>query len=236
MSGGNNMVSKQTKIFDINGVGYQFDKTSFQTFVKAYMHREEARQYEVFEIISSDINVTPEAVKQWYYGNNGPGDIDMIKQIANIFGITNYLSLMAIKKEEKQMVALSTLQIESAKRIYDAIIEFLDDFYRTDGFTGNLWYEYVRQGSKDPEQEIYEYAEAKIAVVNLILQKEYFYLRNTDLYNELSEYCDNDLWDTFNGKLSYAYRFEAIPDGNPTTDEDYNEALKKLNSIIEKYI
>ena len=41
---------------------------------------------------------------------------------------------------------------------------------------------------------------------------------------------------TYDGKCSYAYRFEAIPDGNPTTDEDYNEALKKLNGIIEKYI
>lgn len=230
------MKSKQTKIFDINGVGYQFDKTSFQTFVKAYMHREGVHQYEVFELISSDINVTPEAIKQWYYGNNGPGDIDMIKQMANIFGITSYLSLMVRKKEEKQMVSMTTLQIESVKRIYDTIIEFLDDFNRTDGFTGALWYEYVRQGSRDPEQDLYEYSENKMAVVNLILQKEYFYLRNTDIYNELCEYCDNDLWDTFNGKLSYAYRFEAIPDGNPTTDEDYNEALKKLNGIIEKYI
>ena len=66
--GGGNMKSKQTKIFDINGVGYQFDKSSFKRFVKSYMHREGIRQCKVFELISSDINVTPEAVKQWYYG------------------------------------------------------------------------------------------------------------------------------------------------------------------------
>jgi hypothetical protein len=49
------------------------------------------------------------------------------------------------------------------------------------------------------------------------------------------EYSENDLYDIFDGKLGYAYRFEAIPDGNPTTQDDYNKALKSLNEIVEKY-
>jgi hypothetical protein len=44
------------------------------------------------------------------------------------------------------------------------------------------------------------------------------------------------LWETFDGKLGYAYRFEAIADGNPTTEDDYNKALKRINEIIEQYI
>ena len=38
---------------------------------------------------------------------------------------------------------------------------------------------------------------------------------------------DEDLVETYKGKLGYAYRFEAIPDGNPTTDEDYEKAMNK---------
>ncbi len=36
-------------------------------------------------------------------------------------------------------------------------------------------------------------------------------------------------------KLIYAYRFEVILDGNPTTEEDYIKAYKKLNEIIDFY-
>ena len=52
------------------------------------------------------------------------------------------------------MGKLSTLQIESLKRVYDSIIDFLDDFDKTDGFTGALWYEFERKGSKYPEEDI----------------------------------------------------------------------------------
>ena len=133
------------------------------------------------------------------------------------------------------MEKLSTLQIESLKRIYDAIIDFLDDFDKTDGFTGVLWYEFERKGSKDIEEDIYDYAQEKIEKVQKVFLKEYFYLHNEDVYLEIEKYIENDLYDIFNGKLGYAYRFEAIPDGNPTTFDDYSKALERINEIIEPY-
>ena len=133
------------------------------------------------------------------------------------------------------MQALNELQLVSLKRIYDAIIDFLTDFEETDGFTGNLWYEYVRRGSKDPEYEIYLYAEEKRNHVMRIVQKEYFYLRTTKVYQEIEEYVENDLCEIFDGKLEYAYRFEAVVDGHPTTIDDYNHALNRINEIINKY-
>ena len=38
-----------------------------------------------------------------------------------------------------------------------------------------------------------------------------------------------------NKHTNYAYRFEAIPDVNPTTFDDYSKALQLINEIIEKY-
>ena len=46
----------------------------------------------------------------------------------------------------------------------------------------------------------------------------------------------NDLYDIFDVKLKNAYRFETIPDGDPTTNDDYNKAMSKIDSIIDKYI
>lgn len=138
-------------------------------------------------------------------------------------------------RENEKIVNLNSLQYESIKRIYDSVIDYLNDFYTTDGFTEGLWYKFEKMGSKDPEEDIYDYAMGKIKEVHIVFQKEYFYLRDTDVYAELCEYMDNDLYDIFDGKLSYAYRFEAIPDDNPTTADDYNKALNRLNEIVEKY-
>ena len=66
--------------------------------------------------------------------------------------------------------------------------------------------------------------------------RERMILKNTKLYEEMSNFIYNDLYDIFDGKLEYAYRFEAIPNGNPTTEEDYNKAWNKINSIIDKYV
>ena len=82
---------------------------------------------------------------------------------------------------------------------------------------------------------IYDYAQNKIEKVQKVFLKEYFYLHDTEVYEELNNYIENDLYDTFDGKLSYAYRFEAIPDGHPTTFDDYSKALQRINEIIEKY-
>ena len=72
--------------------------------------------------------------------------------------------------------------------------------------------------------------------INMALDQEYFDLRGCDLYNELCEYVSDDLYETFNGKLGYGYRFEAHPNGNPTTTEDYDRAMIRLKTIIDKYL
>lgn len=72
--------------------------------------------------------------------------------------------------------------------------------------------------------------------IELVLDQEYFDLRDTDIYNELCEFVSDELIDIYDGKVSYAYRFEAYADGNPTTSEDYDKAMIKLNGIIEKYV
>ena len=232
------MISKKTKIFSIENVDYRFDFQSFKIYVEKYAEVEKTSKAKVFELIAQNVCVTTEAVKQWHYGNNGPSEIDIIQKAAVLLNVKDYLNLMKKvkeKEEEEEKMVLSNLQIESLKRIYDDVIEYLNDFYKTDGFTGGLWYVYQDQGYKDPEDKIYEYAEQKIEKVLLTIQKEYFYLHDTEVYSEILEYSENDLYDIFDGKLGYAYRFEAEPDGNPTTQDDYSKALKRLNEIVEKY-
>ena len=108
----------------------------------------------------------------------------------------------------------------SQKRIYDICIWFLDQFYLTDGFN-DYWYKFKDAGANNPEFEINNLVDSYMYKIFLVIKQEYFDLHDCDIYE---------------GKVSYAYRFEAIPDGNPTTSEDYSQAMNRLNSIIEKYI
>lgn len=229
------MVSKETKKFEIENTIYQFDALSFSRCVKQYAENNSTCPSNTLKLLANFVNVTFDATKQWYYGNNGPSDLTIIQKIAEFLHVADYVILMKKAMEKEEMVKLNSLQYESIKRIYDSVIDYLNDFYTTDGFTGGLWYKFEEMGSKDPEEDIYDYAMDKIKEVHIVFQKEYFYLRDTDIYAELFVYMDNDLYDIFDGKLSYAYRFEAIPDGNPTTADDYNKALNRLNEIVEKH-
>lgn len=230
------MISKDMKCFVLENKKYRFDSASFNVYFKKHTKRLNTTITEFEEILAEKLFVTQSAVHNWRFASNGPGSLELIEKIAELLSISDYKLLLKTVVEVNKMADYSTLKIESIKRIYDAIVDFLDDFYKTDGFTGELWYEFARKGSRNPELDINGYAEDKIRYIESVLRKEYFYLHDTEVYGELCEYVDNDLWETFDGKTSYAYRFEAGAEGNPTTEEDYNKALKRINEIIEKYV
>ena len=131
------------------------------------------------------------------------------------------------------MVQLTDRQLSAVKRIYDICVWFLHEFEKSDGFN-NYWYKFAQKGASDPKSEIEELADGMHAKVILVLDQEYFDLRECEIYDELCEFVNEDLVNTYDRKLSYAYRFEAIPDGNPTTTEDYDKAMIRLKTIIEK--
>lgn len=229
------MLSKEPRLFDVDGKKMQFN---FQAFIDAFQKFKVAKKMKVSELenmIAQKVNVSPEAVHNWRFKSNGPSDLNTIKEIAAALGFSNRLFLLKEIREDTGTMKLTDLQKESAKRIYDSIIEYLNDFSVTDGFTGTLWIEFSEQGYKNPEDAIYDYANKKISEVHLVIQKEYFYLHDSPIYDELIEYSYNDLYDIYEGKLGYAYRFEALVDGNPTTEDDYEKALAALNNIVDKY-
>ena len=133
------------------------------------------------------------------------------------------------------MGKLTERQVTAVKRVYDICIWFLAEFSNSDGFNA-YWHTLQDKGIEDPEETIADMADEMHRKIELVLDQEYFDLRDTDIYNELCEFVSDDLVDIYDGKVSYAYRFEAHADGNPTTSEDYDKAMIKLNGIIEKYV
>lgn len=231
------MISKKTTIFKRNNKQYRFDFEAFDRLFRNYAKRKEMT-YETLEGILGDYSgFSKEAVHNWRFRSNGPRDIETISKLAEGLEInsdTHLLREIIIEGDKKRMDknALTERQLNAAKRIYSAIVVFMNDFERTMGFN-DYWFQF--NDLKNPEDGIYDLVEKKHNEIFLVYEEEYFDLHGTEIYEEYGEFINNALYDTYDGKLSYAYRFEAEPEGNPTVSEDYDKAMNQLNGIIEKY-
>lgn len=223
------------KRYEINETDYLFN---YQRFNELFI-KEKGKKLigDLEQELADSIHVSKDTVHSWRNRVQSPNDLDIVKSISNYYKLEDYKNLLIVKGDNKKMDKFNDIQISSIKRIYDSIIEHLDYFEKTDGYN-DLWLDFKDKGIKSEyiEDKLYEVAEKELNKVMLCYKKEKMLLKNTKIYDEIGDYIYNDLYDIFDGKLKYAYRFEAIPGENPTTNDDYNKAMSKIDSIIEKYI
>lgn len=225
------------KKYIINDKVYYFDYELFNKYFRNKKKDENTTLDKLEVDLSKSLNISKDAVHSWRFKKQSPSSLDMIIDISKYFNIKDYMLLLKGKEEKTNINSFNQYQINSIKTIYDKIIEHLDYFNNTDGYN-DLWLHFVDEGIEPTyiEDKLYEVADKKMDEIFLTYEKERIFLKDTPIYNEIGEYIYNDLYDIYDGKLSYAYRFEAIPAGNPTTREDYEKALKDINIIIDKYI
>ncbi len=235
-------MSKETRVFCVDGINMQFNSDSFNNYFMSIKKRDEVK-IQTFESKIGDIlGVTRDAVHSWRFGQNGPADIEIIKQLAEYLNIPDYKILLK-KRSSAVVTQITERQKDSLKKIYDAVIDYLNLFDETDGFN-NLWHVYAANGvpTNKIESKLYAFAEDEQTKVIRVLQKEYIVLHKLDLYPLLEEYVNDFLGDIYNEKLSYAYRFEAGVekiDGTRTTVEtieDYTAALNRINELLDPYM
>lgn len=221
-----------TTKFRIEDKDYCFNFSSFKNAFNNYHKAKKLNVGKAEQKIADELYVTSSAVHNWRYKKNGIADLETVKKLGDLFNI-DYMILLEESREDIMKEKYTDLQIQSIKRIYDEVIDFLYCFSETDGFN-NLWMKYADDGvpKKLIENTIYEFADAEIRKIDARLQKEFFYLHGLGIYDALYDYIWEDLINTYDGKCSYAYRFEAIG----TTDKDYLKALNKLNDIVKDVV
>lgn len=225
----------ESRVYIIDGKKMQFNTNNFKTLLKSYCKQNKMKSQDIERELAGALNVSSDAVHKWHYGMSTPTDVELVKEIAMYIGLDDFTRLLKSVNGGNVMNKLTERQIISVKKVYDICISFLYEFYNTDGFN-DYWFELKNKGIEDPEEDVIEMADEMHRKIEFVMDQEYFDLRDTDIYNELCEFVSEDLINIYDGKLSYAYRFEAGVNGNPTTSEDYDGALIKLNDIIEKYV
>ncbi|MGN0448535.1 MAG: hypothetical protein ACI4GC_08325 [Acutalibacteraceae bacterium] len=221
-----------TTKFRIEDKDYSFNFSSFNNAFNNYHKAKKLSIGKAEQRIADELYVTCSAVHNWRCKKNGISDLETVKKLADLFNV-DYMILLEESREAVMKEKYTDLQIQSIKRIYDEIIDFLYYFSETNGFN-NLWIKYSNNGMPKNliESTIYEFADAEIRKIDARLQKEFFYLRDLSIYDALYEYIWEDLMSTYDRKCSYAYRFGETG----TTDEDYLKALNKLNDIVKDVV
>lgn len=220
-----------TRKIKIGEKEYYFNFKNFIMIFDNYCRKNKLKKGNLEEDLSLFVNKDASTIHNWRNSTSGPSDLDTIKLIADYFKV-EYESLL--ERRCGAMKKLEDVQLMSIKRIYDEIINYLEEFNDSNGFN-DYWFDLDIEKS-NREGALCDIALAKVNKVIVSYKKEYMFLNNTKIYEELGNYIFNDLYDIFDNKLSYAYRFEAETNGNPTTDEDYYKAISEINKIIDKYV
>ncbi len=208
---------------------YFFDHNIFNDMFTKKCAKEKLNVTSMEEHLANAINVSKDTVHSWRFNTYSPNDLNLIENIAKYFGC-KMNEFLCNKEGDVEMKKISDVELMSVKRVYESIIKFLEYFYKTNGFN-DLWFDLEKIEPSLREEKLYEIAEKEHSKVMLSLKIEYPVIGKNQIYTDLSTFIYNDLNNIYDGKLAYAYRFEAVVDGNPTTDEDYIKAYKKLNII-----
>lgn len=228
------MKRSQMRVFTENGIRYSFNSGAFKSRIDSFAKEKSISKGQIAEGLANELRVTSDAVNNWKYGKNGPADMETIKEIAMYLHV-DWVLLVKKVNGGNTMKQLTERQKDAAKRIYDIMILFLEEFSKTDGFN-DWWLEFKDQGSQNPENDIMARIKQMEDRIGLVLEQEYFDLHDHEIYDEFCEFAGEDLVNVYNGKVSYAYRFEADGESTPTVWQDYEIARQHLNEIIERYI
>ncbi len=228
------MKSSQTRVFTEDGKQYSFNSMAFRSRIDSMAKEKGVSKGQIADELAERLCVTTDSINNWKYGKNGPADLDTVKKTAEILH-TDWLLLVRKNDGGTEMKQLNDRQKDAVKRVYDVLIWFLEEFRNTDGYN-SWWLEFHDKGSKDPEADIYDRIGQMEDRVRLVINQEYFDLHDHEIYDAICEFASEDLVDVYEGKVSYAYRFEAQAENNPTTWDDYEKAMNKLNEIIERYV
>ena len=236
------MAKSQLRVFHIDGREVSFYTDAFSEAFRA-MKRSQGKSFEALaQEMAEAIHVSVPTIKSWRYHQSGPGSIELISDAAEFLGLEAEDLLLERKAEMQQ--EYTDRQLEAARRIYVAIVDFLSEFEETDGFN-DYWFPIRDSGvpAEKVQGELYELVEKKHAKVRTAAKREAFDLHGTQLYEAFMEYIDGilmDIWDY--PKLAYAYRFEepvgwyGMSDEEIEASKDINRANRALQEIIENYM
>ncbi len=228
-----------TKIYEVNGIKYRFSSNKLQDYMSKKKMEEKAAgnklpKFKIMENIAELLCVSPEAIKNWMYGMNGPSDLEQIKNLGNFFGVS-YLEFLEKEdaimnnKEVEQQYSIYTK--DRIREIYHAMLGFI--------YTCQSYYadEYLNDEKNASEEDYTEKVHeawnnlyTNILNINTLLERSML-----DISEESYKKIESYIWDELHDYISLAVPDKSHGDnfdGAPY-DEDW---IESANEYFAKYL
>lgn len=186
------MKKKQLRTFILNEKQVVFNQEYFRKLFIANAAKRGVGigSYE-FEIAEA-LFVDKSAIHNWRMGVNGPGDIEKIQLLADIWNIKYEFLLTEVNEmETTTKQGMTDREKEALKKVYIAFVNYMNVFENTTGF---LWND--DNTDYDIRQAYWWYGQTKNA-----LALEYIDLKRS-VYDELEELFDTELTRTLEDHYS----------------------------------
>ena len=225
------MKSQSTKVFTFQGKHVSFDTRAFRDAFNIYCKIAGTSKADAEEDLGAHLHTTASAIHNWRFGNNGPGDLELIRMAGEFLGCGDWRLLFKEVEEDKSVSKLTDRQLDAAKRIYDILVWFLTVYSDTDGFSN--WLDDFESGNVGiSEDKIFERITKMKERVSLVINQEYFDLHDHPIYDELCEIAADDM-----DSIHMNFTSEGtVQDGLALVWSSYETVMQKLNNVIERYM
>lgn len=221
------MRSKKLRTFWVNETEMIFNIRLFQELFIKYANKNNIGLGAYEEELASILFVDKSAVHNWRMNVNGPGNIEIIQNMARFWHI-NYETLLMEANDmniEQDMNTKRLTETEKAalKNVYREFLNYMEQFKNTTGF---LLYE---DGSDYQITNAY----ARYENLKLTLKMEYIDLKRT-VYNQIQELFNSELSNTL--EESFLPEEESIEQYEADVMGLYEHLLNVFYEIVDEYL
>ena len=220
------MKSKQFRTFMINDKEMIFNQ---EYFGKLFLKKAAQNGYRVGEYefeVAEALYVDKSAVHNWRMGKNGPGDLEKIQLLANLWNINYEVLLMEVTTMTTATLktGLTDREKTALKNVYTAFLNYMNVFENSTGFVWN----------EDNSSFNMRYAYSLYEQTKYVLEMEYIDLKKS-VYDQLKEFYNKEL--TYTLENCYDEEDGDCPEIQQAQTLDlYEELLKQFKSIVDPYL
>ncbi len=203
------MVSKQTRIWTVNGHEVQFDIHKFKQLFKSKAYEAGIGLIKYEEVVANAISVDSSTIHNWRSVLNGPSDPEKVTSLEKFWEIEEGTLLKEVFMNTAEVTALTDRELAALRSFYIAFKSLMDFYYNTEGF--------------NKEKCNYDAAYKMYYSVKGTLEREYIDLKKK-LYDALENFVDNEL-------------YELLCDAANQDDEEESELIKiEYKGCYEWYV
>ncbi len=202
------MVSKQTRIWVVNGNEVQFDIIKFNHLFKTKAHEAGIGITKYEEVVADELSVDSSTIHNWRFNLNGPSDTDKVYSLEKFWNVEENTLLKEVVMSKTEVTGLTDRELAALKNVYISFKTFMDFYYNTECF--------------DKEKCDVDTAYSMYDMVKGSIEAEYIDLKKK-LYDALYEFVENSLREL----LVDADLQDVIIDPRVDEDEDWNNYIKE---------